>query len=168
MCFLGKGLPCTAAPVQKLRGVARRSLTQVIHSGLVGSTHFHASHPQGHEPEHHGWREEGSGRGTARAEDAQRTPTQSHVSPSILVYEEKTLRTCAWFTIGPYLSSARALHKKPLVVRCVDWARDEPAGKKSALYTANYAMYFLATNLPCTTSPVQKLWGVVRRHLPLD
>ena len=30
-----------------------------------------------------------SGRGTARAEDAQETPTQSHVSPSILVYEEK-------------------------------------------------------------------------------
>ena len=31
-----------------------------------------------------------SGRGAARAEDAQGTPTQSHVSPSILVYEEMT------------------------------------------------------------------------------
>ena len=31
-----------------------------------------------------------SGRGTARAEDAQGTPTQSHISPSILVYEENT------------------------------------------------------------------------------
>jgi len=30
-----------------------------------------------------------SGRGTTRAEDAQVTPTQSRVSPSILVYEEK-------------------------------------------------------------------------------
>ena len=29
-----------------------------------------------------------SGRGTTRAEDAQGTPTQSHVPPSILVYEE--------------------------------------------------------------------------------
>jgi len=29
-----------------------------------------------------------SGRGTARAEDAQGTPTQSHTSPSILVYED--------------------------------------------------------------------------------
>jgi len=29
------------------------------------------------------------GRGTARAEDAQGTPTQSHISPSILVYEDK-------------------------------------------------------------------------------
>jgi hypothetical protein len=29
------------------------------------------------------------GRGAARAEDAQGTPTQSHISPSILVYEEK-------------------------------------------------------------------------------
>jgi len=38
----------------------------VIDSGLVGS----------------------SGRGAARAEDAQGTPTQSHTSPSILVYED--------------------------------------------------------------------------------
>ena len=29
-----------------------------------------------------------SGRGAARAEDAQGTPTQSHISPSILVYED--------------------------------------------------------------------------------
>ena len=32
-----------------------------------------------------------SGRGAARAEDAQGTPTQSHISPSILVYEETAL-----------------------------------------------------------------------------
>jgi len=31
----------------------------------------------------------GSGRGTTRAEDAQGTPTQSHISPSILVYEDR-------------------------------------------------------------------------------
>jgi len=31
---------------------------------------------------------EGSGRGTTRAEDAPGTPTQSHTSPSILVYED--------------------------------------------------------------------------------
>ena len=30
-----------------------------------------------------------SGRGTTRAEDAQRTPTQSHISSSILVYEDQ-------------------------------------------------------------------------------
>ena len=30
-----------------------------------------------------------SGRGTARAEDAQGTPTQRHISPSILVDEDK-------------------------------------------------------------------------------
>ena len=29
-----------------------------------------------------------SGRGTTRAEDSQGTPTQSHISPSILVYED--------------------------------------------------------------------------------
>ena len=31
-----------------------------------------------------------SGRGTTRAEDAQGTPTQSHKSPSILFFEDKT------------------------------------------------------------------------------
>ena len=30
----------------------------------------------------------GSGRGTTRADDAQGTPTQSNISPSILVYKE--------------------------------------------------------------------------------
>jgi len=39
-----------------------------------------------------GWLNGFSGRGAARAEDAQGTPTQSHTSPSILVYEEKTIR----------------------------------------------------------------------------
>ena len=33
-----------------------------------------------------------SGRGAARAEDAQGTPTQSQVSPSILVYEDNLRR----------------------------------------------------------------------------
>ena len=32
-----------------------------------------------------------AGRGIARAEDAPGTPTQSHTSPSILVYKDKTL-----------------------------------------------------------------------------
>jgi len=32
------------------------------------------------------------GRGTTRAEDAQGTPTQSHISPSILVYENEKSR----------------------------------------------------------------------------
>jgi len=31
-------------------------------------------------------------RGTTRAEDDQGTPTQSHISPSILVYEDKTFQ----------------------------------------------------------------------------
>jgi len=30
-----------------------------------------------------------SGRGTARAEDAQGKPTQSHISPIVLVYEDE-------------------------------------------------------------------------------
>ena len=47
-------------------------------AGLVGSTDFRSSHPQGHVP----------GRGAARAEDAQGTPTQSDISPSILIYED--------------------------------------------------------------------------------
>ena len=32
-----------------------------------------------------------SGRGTTRVEDAQGPPTQSHISPSILVYEDKRI-----------------------------------------------------------------------------
>ena len=47
----------------------------MIDSGLDGSTDFHSSHPRG--------------RGTMRAENAQGTPTQSHISPSILVHEHK-------------------------------------------------------------------------------
>ena len=34
----------------------------------------------------------GSGRGTTRADDAQGAPTQSHISPSILVYEEEQMK----------------------------------------------------------------------------
>ena len=38
-----------------------------------------------------------SGRGTTREEDAPGTPTQSHLSPSILVHEEKTvINDFAW------------------------------------------------------------------------
>jgi len=33
-----------------------------------------------------------TGRGAARAEDAQGTPTQKHISPRILVYEESQAR----------------------------------------------------------------------------
>ena len=47
---------------------SRLSSFVVIDSGLVGSTDFHS---------------------TTRAEDAQGAPTQSHISPSILVYEDK-------------------------------------------------------------------------------
>ena len=43
--------------------------------------------PPGSEKVAHVW--DLSGRGTARAEDAPGTPTQSHISPGILVYEEK-------------------------------------------------------------------------------
>ena len=48
-------------------------LHHVIESGLVGSTDFHYL----------------SGRGAARAEDAQGTPIQSHIPSSILVYEDE-------------------------------------------------------------------------------
>jgi len=45
------------------------SCSGLIDSGFVGSTDL-------------------SGRGTTRAEDAQGTPTQSHISPSIQEYED--------------------------------------------------------------------------------
>ena len=43
-----------------------------------------------------------SWRGAARAEDAEGTPTQSHIPPSILVYEEKVIRylACAFLESG--------------------------------------------------------------------
>ena len=69
------------SPIDRFRGrcgIVRWviPLAPLIDSGLVGSTDFHSSHPQGH------------GRGAARAEDAHGTPTQSHISQSILVCEE--------------------------------------------------------------------------------
>ena len=45
------------------------------------------------------------GRGAARAEDAQGTPTQSHISPNILVYEEKQRRglsLLSYHALGPH------------------------------------------------------------------
>jgi len=42
-----------------------------------------------------------NGRGTTRAEDAQGTPTQSHISPSILVYEEKRTVNPIEAELGP-------------------------------------------------------------------
>ena len=41
-----------------------------------------------------------AGRGAARAEDAQGTPTQSHMSPSILVYEDKRVSHSHEQTLG--------------------------------------------------------------------
>ena len=52
-----------------------------------------------------------SGRGTTSAEDAQGTPTQSHISPSILVYED-------------YQSVAGALGASEDGLRGVDGAYD--------------------------------------------
>ena len=37
------------------------------------------------------------GRGAARAENAQGTPTQSHISPSKLVYEDQSSGVRVWF-----------------------------------------------------------------------
>jgi hypothetical protein len=44
------------------------------------------------------------------AEDAQGTPTQSHVTPRILVYEEKTKTTCPEQSFVPI----QALHRTPV------------------------------------------------------
>jgi len=82
---------------------------------LVGSTDLHSSH----------------GRGAARAEDAQGTPTQSHISPRILVYEDNMWRILATLaTCGPHYRPTPgcetwctpALHLElphPPKVRCV-------------------------------------------------
>ena len=84
--FLPSSSP-TCTQLLPSQGVMRSGFRFIglTHSGLVGSTDSHSSHPQGHEPEHHAFSPDG--RGAARAEDAQGTPTQNHISPSILVYE---------------------------------------------------------------------------------
>ena len=51
------------------------------------------------------------GRGAARAEDAQGTPTQSHVSPSILVYEDYILSKCKYIVAKWIAPPAVALDK---------------------------------------------------------
>jgi len=65
-----------------------------------------------------------SGRGTTRAEDAQGTPTQSHISPSILVYEDESRRCSRDTYPGSYITkytSIRRLnhimHTSPIEVR---------------------------------------------------
>jgi len=74
--------------------------SRMIHSGLVGSTD----------------------RGTARAEDAEGTPTQSHISPSILVYGDKyRLSQCVdscsfWQTTVAQLAKHRLLGYEPCTI----------------------------------------------------
>ena len=48
-----------------------------------------------------------TGRGTTRAEDAQGTPTHSHISPSVLVYEENH-NFCGAETVRAYSECAAA------------------------------------------------------------
>ena len=55
-----------------------------------------------------------SGRGAARAEDAQGTPTQSHISPGILVYEDKHVRAD---TLVSWAACWSALRVESLEVR---------------------------------------------------
>ena len=63
--------------------------TLLIDSGLVGAT---------------------DGRGATRAEDAQGTPTQSHTSPSIQVYEHKPL-------LQPHISQSILVYEHKSLVK---------------------------------------------------
>jgi len=73
-----------------------------------------------------------SGRGTTRAEDAQGTPTQSHISPSILVYEDKKgLRMSARVMSGGTLRSGRSHTTR----RCRGATNPESYITKYATYT---------------------------------
>ena len=54
-----------------------------------------------------------SGRITTRAEDAQGTPTQSHISPSILVYEDKMFLRCCLFARDAGLGLAGPANPPP-------------------------------------------------------
>ena len=61
-------LPSVASGSMPILPYSASYICRVIEPGLVGSTDF---------------------RGFAGAENAQGTPAQSHISPSILVYEDK-------------------------------------------------------------------------------
>ena len=122
----GRLVPGTAGFSQLLplhddvRGLPRHSLEEgfriagsrgagfwgLMDSGLVGSTDFHSSHPQGHEPEH-------SGRGTTSAEHAPGTPTQSRMPPSILVYEGRVTPPRALVS-GVYRGTSLTRNRLPL------------------------------------------------------
>ena len=67
--------------------LAARGCVQVL---IVCDQHLHLviSHVLSDDRLRAGWLN--SGRGTARVQDAQGTPTQSHVSPIILVYEDNS------------------------------------------------------------------------------
>jgi len=48
------------------------------------------------------------GRSATRAEDAQGTPTQSHISPSMLVYEENALPGFGVYSTGEGLAGSES------------------------------------------------------------
>ena len=60
-----------------------------------------------------------SGRGTTRAEDAQGTPTQSHMSPSILVYEENSYVPTVLPAVVAMDHPLPGCLRNPVGVRCV-------------------------------------------------
>jgi len=82
----------------------------------------------------------GSGRGAARAEDAQGTPTPSQTSPRILVYEEKktsrqperAVRASSYLTemcsdseVGSYLRLIDIVYHSTLGLRVIKKRRSE-------------------------------------------
>jgi len=70
-----------------------------------------------------------SGRGATRAEDAQGTPTPSHLSPSILVYEDKSPATLSSCSI---LARKRKEGFKRVPMRVMH-AAQKPQGKSGPL-----------------------------------
>ena len=75
-----------------------------------------------------------SGRGTTRAEDAQGTPTQSHVSPSKLVYEDKGLVSLG-HNVGPV--NANTVHLGQDAHQRFQSSRSEPDTLQTSILYAN-------------------------------
>ena len=90
---VGTSTSCMSVCVEQARQASRTETKQCLES--VPSEHP----PTLRRPEFHS--RDLSGRGTARAEDAEWTPTQSHTSPSILVFEEYLLT----FGVFPWCKS---------------------------------------------------------------
>jgi len=89
------------------------------------------------------------GRGTTRAEDAQGTPTQSHISPSILVYEENGGHNFKGFTAFCLKNGSSQGHTLAWTVVCVPNSLD--SGEFGTLTIKHFDHQRLSRSAGCSS-----------------